>query len=181
MKNKKAILAISDFISTAEKSLKNAKKLLKDLSEESWIELDTEINLDTSGLHSYNDMWNKIIEWVFTWEEMLDSENNKYPVPVNYASKSKLVQWDKMKLIIDGTGRMTYKQIALIDRETKVWLLTKEHGKYQVISDWETYDVLTAAVTHFKWEVWDNVTIILPAWKQASFAAIEAIIPKWSN
>lgn len=178
MKNKKAILAISDFIATAEKSLKNAKKLLKDLSEESWINLDTEVSLDTSWLHSYSDEGNKIIEWVFTWEEMLDSENNKYPVPVNYASKSKLVQWDKMKLTIDRSGRMTYKQIAPIERETKVGLLTKEHWKYQVIADWETYDVLTAAITHFKWEVWDNVTIILPAWKQASFAAIEAVIPK---
>lgn len=178
MKNKKTILAIKDFIATAEKSLKNAKKLLKDLSEENGIDLDTEISLDTSGLHSYSDENSKIIEWVFTWEEMLDWEGNKYPIPVNYASKSKLVQWDKMKLTIDSAGRMTYKQIAPIERENKVWLLVKEHGKYQVVADGETYDVLTAAVTHFKWEIWDNITIILPAGKSASFAAIEAVIPK---
>lgn len=178
MQNKKALLAIRDFIATAEKSLKSAKKLLKDLSEQNNIDLNSEVKLDTSWLHSYTDENSKIIEWVFTWEEMLDSQWNKYPVPVNYSSKSKLVQWDKLKLTIAGNGKMLYKQIAPIERETKVWLLTKEHGKYQVVAESNTYDVLTAAVTHFGWEVWDSVTIILPTWKDASFAAIEAIMPK---
>ena len=177
MKNKKTINAILDFIETSEKSLKSAKKLLKDLIKEEWISLDSEINLDTNNLHSYNDWDNKIIEWVFTWEEMLDSKWNKYPVPVNYASKSKLVQWDRLKLIIAPNWRMTYKQIAPIERETKIWLLTKDKWKYQVVVDWETYNVLTAAVTHFKWNIWDKVTIILPKWKPASFAAIDTIIP----
>ncbi|MDR1988591.1 MAG: hypothetical protein LBQ24_07965 [Candidatus Peribacteria bacterium] len=47
MENKKTIEAIRDFIITAEKSIKNAKKLLKDLLEENNIFLDTEIDLDT--------------------------------------------------------------------------------------------------------------------------------------
>jgi hypothetical protein len=47
MENKKTIEAIRDFIITAEKSIKNAKKLLKDLLEENNISLDTEIDLDT--------------------------------------------------------------------------------------------------------------------------------------
>lgn len=48
MENKKTIEAISDFIITAEKSIKNAKKLLKDLLDENDISLDTEIDLDTA-------------------------------------------------------------------------------------------------------------------------------------
>ncbi|MDR2639927.1 MAG: hypothetical protein LBC61_00890 [Candidatus Peribacteria bacterium] len=47
MENKKTIEAIRDFIITAEKSIKNAKKLLKDLLEENNISLDTEIDLNT--------------------------------------------------------------------------------------------------------------------------------------
>jgi hypothetical protein len=47
MENKKTIEAIIDFISTAEKSIKNAKKLLKDLAGENGISLDTEIELST--------------------------------------------------------------------------------------------------------------------------------------
>ena len=178
MENKKTIAAIRDFIITAEKSIKNAKKLLKDVLEENNLSLDSEVNLDTAWLSSYNSDDSKIIEWVFTWEEMLWSDWNNYPVPVNYASKSKLVQWDKLKLTIAPNWKMLYKQIAPIEREIKTWLLIKEQGKYNVTADGKTYDVLTAAVTHFKWEVWDNITVLVPAWKEASFAAIEAIIPK---
>jgi hypothetical protein len=47
MENKKTIEAIIDFITNAEKSIKNAKKLLKDIIEENNISLESEINLDT--------------------------------------------------------------------------------------------------------------------------------------
>jgi len=178
MDNKKAILAIKDFIITSEKSLKSAKKLLTDLAKENNIDLSTEINLDTKWLHNYSDSNSKIIEWVFTWEEMLGSDWNRYPIPANYASKSKIVQWDKLKLTIDWNGKMTYKQIGPIERETRIWLLTENKWKFQVVCDWDVYNLLTAAVTHFKAEIWDTLSILLPKWKQASFAAIDSIVPK---
>lgn len=177
MENKKTIQAIVDFITSAEKSIKNAKKLLKDVIEENNINLETDIDLDTKGLNSYNSDNSKIIEWVFTWIEMLWADWNKYPVPVNYSSKSKLVQWDKLKLTIEANWKMLYKQILPIERDYKTWLIVKEKDKYQVVSEWMTYDLLTAAVTHFKASIWDKITIILPAWKQATFAAIDALIP----
>ena len=68
-----------------------------------------------------------------------------------------------MKLTIDGSGKMLYKQIKQIDREIKIGLLTQTNGKYQVISDGVAYDVLTAAVTHFKAEIGDTVTVLIPA------------------
>lgn len=173
----KKIIIIKDFIETAEKSIRNAKKLLNEILKENNISLQ-EINLDTSWLTEYTNEDNKIVEWVFTWEEMLWSDGHRYPVPSNYASKSKLVQWDKLKLTIEPNGKMLYKQIQPIERESKVWLLVKENGKFQVVSEWKSYNVLTAAVTHFKWEIGDNLTITLPLWKQATFAAIEAVIPK---
>lgn len=173
----KKILAIKDFIESAEKSIKNAKKLLWEILKEWNVDLNT-LALDTDGLSGYQSEGSKIIEWVFTWEDMLGVDSHKYPVPANYASKSKLVQWDKLKLTIDGTGRMLYKQIQPIDRETKVWLLAKDQWRFQVVADGKTYNLLTAAVTHFKWEIWDSVTIILPKGKEATFAAIEAVIPK---
>ena len=92
MKNKKTIAAIRDFIITAEKSIKNAKKLLKDVLEENDLALDSEVNLETAGLSSYSSGESKIVEGVFTGEDMLGVDDNHYPVPVNYASKSKLVQ-----------------------------------------------------------------------------------------
>ncbi len=178
MENKKTIIAIRDFIVSAEKSIKNAKKLLRDVLDENNINLETEINLETKWLNTYNSWDSKIIEWIFTWEEMLGSDSNVYPVPVNYASKSKMVQWDKLKLTIESNWKMIYKQIEPIERDIKTWLLTKEKEKYQVISDWQTYNVLTAAVTHFKWNIWDTISILIPSWKEATFAAIDSIIPK---
>ena len=177
MENKKTIVAIRDFIISAEKSIKNAKKLLKDVLEENNINLNSEINLDTKWLNSYSSDDSKIIEWVFTWEEMLGSDWNKYPVPANYSSKSKLVQWDKLKLTIAPNGKMLYKQIAPIERSFVTWLVVKEKDKYQVVADGQTYDLLTAAVTHFKANIWDTITVIIPEWKQATFAAIETVVP----
>ncbi len=175
---KKRIQAIRDFIDTAEKSLKNAKKLLKDIVEEENINLESEIALDTKWLSSYQSWDSKIIEGVFTGDDMLWVDENRYPIPVNYASKSKLVQGDKMKLTIEPNGKMLYKQIMQIAREIKTGLLSQEKWKYQVMCDGTGYDVLTAAVTHHKANIWDTVSILVPAWKEATFWAIEAVIPK---
>jgi hypothetical protein len=62
MKNKNQIQAIKDFIITAEKSLKNAKKLLSDLIKDNNLDLNKTVDLDTSGLHSYNSDDSQIIE-----------------------------------------------------------------------------------------------------------------------
>lgn len=177
MTNKKQLAAIRDFIINAEKSIKSAKKLLKDILEENNLSLDTKVDLDTNWLHSYSSEDSKIVEWVFTWEEMLWADWNKYPVPANYSSKSKLVQWDKLKVTITPNGKMLYKQIAPIERSFVTWLVVKEKEKFQVVADWKTYDLLTAAVTHFKANIWDTVTVIIPEWKQATFAAIDLVVP----
>ncbi|MFA5917424.1 MAG: hypothetical protein WC850_04285 [Candidatus Gracilibacteria bacterium] len=177
----KKLQAVRDFVLNAEKSLKNAKKILRDVLEEHGLSLnddDINLDLDTKGLTSYSSDDFKIVEGVFTGDEMLGVDEHKYPVPVNYASKSRLVQGDRLKLTIEPSGRMLYKQIKPIERESKVGLLTKEQGKYQVISEGLTYNVLTAAVTHFKAEIGDSVSIIVPTGKQANFAAIESVIPK---
>jgi hypothetical protein len=47
MENKKTIEAIVDFIETAEKSIKNAKKLLKNLINTNEIDLNVEFDTNT--------------------------------------------------------------------------------------------------------------------------------------
>jgi len=176
--NKNKITALKDLIISAEKSIENAKVILKELMDEEWIkDTSLKINLSTNGLNYYSEKDLKIIEGVFTWEEMLGSDWNKYPVAANYASKSKLVQWDKLKLSIDTTWRMTYKQIAPIERETKIWILALDKDKYQVIIDGESYNLLTAAVTHYRANIWDSISVIIPKWKKATYAALEWVIP----
>jgi hypothetical protein len=135
----------------------------------------------TDWLMSYSSGEDKIVEWVFTWEEMLGSDGVKYSVPANYASKSKMVQWDRLKLTIKPDGKMLYKQIKPIERVTKIWLLAESNWKYQVIIDWKVYNLLKAAVTHFWANVWDKLAVIIPATKLATFAAIENIVPDELN
>jgi len=174
---KKTIIAIKDFITTAEQSIKNAKKLLSEIIKEENIPI-RDLEIDTSWLSSYKNNNDKIIEWVFSWEYMIWADWNKYPVPANYASKSKLVQWDKLKLTIEWNWKMIYKQIEPIERETKIWLVAKNWNKFQVIIDWNSYNLLTAAVTHFKAEIWDSISVLLPKNKEATYAAIDMLIPK---
>ena len=174
--DKKKINAIVEFINTSDRALKNAKKLLKELVWEYSISPEKP-DLSTDWLTSYTSGEDKIIEWVFTWEEMLGTDWIKYSVPANYASKSKLVQWDRLKLTIKPDWKMLYKQIKPIDRVTKIWLLSETNWKYQVIVEWKTYNLLKAAVTHFKVNIWDKIAVIIPASKKATFAAIENLVP----
>jgi len=46
----------------------------------------------------------KVIEGVFDGQNMVGSDGKIYPVPANYASKSKLVQGDILKLTIAEDG-----------------------------------------------------------------------------
>ncbi len=175
MDNKK-LVAIKDFILSAEKSIQSAKKILATMVDSK--DLKKELDIDTWDLHSYDSWEDKIVEWVFTWESMLWADSNIYPVPQNYASKSRLVQWSKLKAIIKPDWKILYKIIEEIESETKIWLLSKTWEKYQVIADWKTYNVLLAAVTYIKWEIWDKLSIKVPKWKDATYAAVESIIPK---
>jgi len=54
----------------------------------------------------------KVIEGVFDGQNMVGSDGKIYPVPANYASKSKLVQGDILKLTIAEDGTFLYKQIG---------------------------------------------------------------------
>lgn len=167
---------IRNLIISAEKSVISAKKLLKELMDEEGVEISN-APISTDWMTISEEWEDKMIEGVFTWEDMLWADWVKYPIPWNYASKSKLVQWDKMKVIIDTAGKLKYKQIEQIDRETKVGLLTKDWSKYQAVVEWETYNLITAAVTHYKANIGDVITVIVPKWKEATFAAVETIVP----
>jgi hypothetical protein len=66
MENKKTIEAIRDFIMTAEKSIKNANKLLKTVLEQEGVSLSSPVTLDASDMNSYMSEDSKIVEGVFT-------------------------------------------------------------------------------------------------------------------
>src|SRR5246500_5890424 len=78
------------------------------------------------------DTLGKVIEGVFDGQNMVGSDGKVYPVPANYASKSKLVQGDILKLTIAEDGAFLYKQIGPIARKQVVGTLKHKDGHYFV-------------------------------------------------
>ncbi len=123
---------------------------------------------DTSG---------KIIEGVFDGQNMVGSDGKTYPVPANYASKSKLVQGDILKLTIAEDGAFLYKQIGPIPRKQVVGTLILENGHYFVEIGSRRLRILLASVTYFKAKPGDQVSVNLPEDDStAEWAALEAAL-----
>lgn len=119
----------------------------------------------------------KIVEGVFDGQNMVGSDGKTYPVPANYASKSKLVQGDILKLTIGQDGSFMYKQIGPIPRKQVVGTLKLENGHYYVTVNGKDYRVLLASVTYFKAKPGDQVSVNLPEDdSQAEWAALEAAL-----
>jgi len=118
----------------------------------------------------------KVIEGIFDGQNMMGPNNKTYPVPANYASKSKLVEGDILKLTISDDGSFIYKQIGPIERKKLIGRITMQDGTYMVEAGGKLYHVLFASVTYFKAQPGDEVTIVTPADRDASWAAIEAVI-----
>ena len=119
----------------------------------------------------------KVIEGIFDGQIMIGPDGKNYPVPANYASKSKLVEGDIMKLTIGDDGKFTYKQIGPVERKTVIGTLTHHDDKYYVEVSGREYQILYASVTYFRLREGSQVSITIPASNDdATWAAVEAAI-----
>lgn len=121
-----------------------------------------------------------MIEGVFDGEQMIAPDGKTFPVPPNYASKSKLVEGDTLKLTIADDGSFLFKQIAPVERRNAIGTLALTDGNYTISAEGKSYRVLTASVTFYKAEPGDQVTIILPKEHDAVWAVLENVIKKGS-
>jgi len=167
-KNSKLALA-RQLLEAAENNLKQVKQILLNISGDSEIpKQKTETNTKETG---------EIIEGFFDGQNMVGPNDKLYPVPANYASKSKLVQGDKLKLTVLKDGSFIYKQIGPAERKKLIGELTEdEKGEFLVQARGKVYKVLKASVTYFKGEAGDQVTLIISKDKEASWATIENVI-----
>jgi hypothetical protein len=123
------------------------------------------------------DTLGKVIEGVFDGQNMVGSDGKTYPVPANYASKSKLVQGDILKLTIADDGAFLYKQIGPIPRKQVVGTLKLENGHYFVDVNGRNLRVLLASVTYFKAKPGDQVSVNVPEDDSTTeWAALEAAL-----
>jgi hypothetical protein len=119
----------------------------------------------------------KIIEGVFDGENMIGPDGKQYSVPANYASKSKLVEGDILKLTITPRGTFVYKQIGPIERSRVIGELEKDgNGNFFVRSEGKQWRVLPASVTYFKGNPGDETIILIPKAGESKWAAVENIV-----
>jgi hypothetical protein len=170
MASNKQLEKIRGLVETASANIAAAKQLLAEMLGASVSELDYQNK--ATGLSSDG----KVIEGVFDGQYMIDKEGKKYPVPANYASKSKLVAGDVLKLTIMEDGSFIYKQIGPIARKKVIGTLVHENDEYKVVAGGKSYQVLLASVTYFKLNAGDELTILIPEKEDSEWAAIDSAV-----
>lgn len=164
----------------ADKQLKRLRKLLAEAETSVAVAKELLISLvgdeTEAEVASVEAPAGKVIEGVFDGQNMIGPDGKTYPVPANYASKSKLVQGDILKLTIADDGTFIYKQIGPVPRKKVIGKLVQKNGHYYVEMPDKEYRVLLASVTYFKAQPNDQVTIVIPEDENAEWAAIEAAI-----
>jgi len=166
----KQVKRLHSLIQEAETNLAAAKELLISIigDDGSAITAHTSIQEDVRG---------RVIEGVFDGQKMAGPDGKEYPVPTNYASKSKLVEGDILKLTITDDGGFIYKQIGPIDRKQIIGTLVQHDGIYYVEANGREYRILLASVTYFRINIGDQVAIIVPVDNpNATWAAVETAL-----
>lgn len=165
----KQVKRLKSLIQDAETNLAAAKELL--------ISVIGDDGETITPRSSQEEVSGKVIEGVFDGQKMAGSDGKEYPVPANYASKSKLVEGDILKLTIADGGGFVYKQIGPIERKQIIGTLMQHEGAYFVEASGHEYRILLASVTYFHVGIDDQVTIIVPADNpDATWAAVEAAL-----
>jgi hypothetical protein len=172
-----SLLQIQELLESAQASLKTASSMLRDLTGVADSSREKHV-MRASRTAPTGAVNGRVIEGIFDGQNMMDASGQSYPVPANYASKSKLVEGDGMKLTITDEGKFIYKQIAPIDRRIAKGVLIQEDGQYKVLAEGKTFRVLLASVTFYRAEVGDQVSVLLPTEGEAQWAAVEAVLPK---
>ncbi len=169
---------IQKFVETAHLSLESARELLgqvigtKDGAQPELADKAKEVGKVSAEGDE------KIVEGVFDGQHMVGPDGKQYSIPANYASKSKLVAGDTLKLTIKPDGSFLYKQIGPVDRSRLVGILAKDEttDEYRVVVGDRSYKVLLASITYFKGDPGDEVVILIPKAQDTDWAAVENVI-----
>lgn len=175
----KAVLA-KRIISKLKEDLANLERLLASDAEpadlEALVKRSTAADADIVGPAGEG----KILEGVFDGQHMIGSDGNQYLVPPNYASKSKLVEGDILKLTIQPNGTFLYKQIGPIERQRAIGTLMRDEttGDWCVIAIGKKFSVLPAAISFHHGEDGSEAVILIPKAAPSKWAAVENVMKK---
>jgi hypothetical protein len=170
------IALLKEMLDSAEANIRSAKQVLSELTSATGKNQYAGAAAKIGSIETAEGK--KVIEGVFDGQNMIGPDKKTYSVPANYASKSKLIPGDVLKLTILDDGSFVYKQIGPVERKRIVGTLTYEDGQYKVIAAGKAFKVLLASVTYFRAEVGDRVTLIIPELEDSEWGAIENVLPK---
>ncbi len=169
---------VAQMVEAAEKNIQSAKQMLREIMGGPATRANLSALSEKAQTLTVSE-GGKIIEGVFDGQNMIGPDKKQYPVPANYASKSKLVEGDVLKLTIAEDGSFIYKQIGPVERKKMLGvLLVDDKGDFKVLAEGKTFKVLLASLTYFKAEAADEVTIVVPMEKVSEWAAVENVIKK---
>ncbi len=163
---------VRQMLESAEGNLRSAKQLLAELTG---VQFGPDYTKRASTVGAVAE-GGRVVEGVFDGKDMIGPDKRKYPVPANYASKSKLVAGDILKLTITDDGSYIYKQIGPVPRRKMVGTLSQEGNQYRVLASGKSYSVLLASVTYFKANSGDQVSIIVPEEEESEWAAVDNLL-----
>jgi hypothetical protein len=174
-KTNEKVQALREMIYSAEKTLQGAKSML--------LQLEGKKKVGRKRKISEEDLEEgRIIEGTFDGQIMIGTDGKQYPVPANYASKSKLVEGDMLKLTITPDGSFIYKQIGPTDRKRLIGVVSLDaESNYFVAAEGKAYKVLLASITYFKVEPGDEVTLVIPKNISSDWGSIENVLQKGSS
>lgn len=180
-KHTEKLRSIQSILHECQKLLISAERMIAELDSEGDAGVLKKEKVDAPELRAEaHDENGEAIEGVFNGREMEGHEGKTYPVPENYASKSRLVEGDRLKLTITREGRLIFKQTGPIPRETLKGFLhyAPEEDQYSVLAEGKSYKVLAAPIAYFKGEIGDEAVIAVPEGCDSTWAAVERVVKK---
>jgi hypothetical protein len=166
------IQALREMIYNAEKTLQGAKAMLLQLEGKKKVGRRKKVSIE-------DEEDGRIIEGTFDGQIMIGTDGKQYPVPANYASKSKIVEGDMLKLTITPEGSFIYKQIGPVERKRLIGVVNQDgDGNFFITAEGKPFRVLLASITYFKVEPGDEVTLVVPRDIDSDWGSIENVIQK---
>jgi hypothetical protein len=163
------IQSLREMINNAEKTIQSAKAML----------LQFEGKKKTGRKRKEEEEEGTIVEGTFDGQIMIGTDGKQYPVPANYASKSKLVEGDMLKLTITTDGSFIYKQIGPVERKHALGIVSQDESEnYNIIVEGKPFRVLLASITYFRAEPGDEVAVVMPRDIESSWVSIENVLQK---
>ncbi len=179
---------VQNTIANVENDLKRISTIVSQLSKFDPAKPETLLDFEKENkdllweddLKSYSEDDITVIEGKFDGYFMIWADQKKYPVPMNYSSKTKLIPGDLLKLKILEDGKFIYKLIQPVERKHVRAILTNtdDNKSAAMTDDGKTYLLNQAAVSFFKGKPGDELYILVNEKEDTAFAAIEAVIKK---